>query len=391
MIEENLQDAVKTVNDSSLAYCHYITPNDVGDTGSHQCGFTFSKPCYKLFFKEPGSKGSNKDVFIEIDWQKGLLKSNSRAVYYGTKTRNEYRITRFGRGFEFLKDDYIGSLQIMTKSQGGDYYAYVLSNQDNIEDFMSIFNLDITKGNQLIDKNADILPDIKLENAFNTFISDHYDFPDTIQMAEFARKSFIAAYGYSEEKISAAADKIILQWTEAEYQLFRGLEEKIYRPIFTKPFENCQSLVDFSNTILNRRKSRAGKSLEHHLAEIFKASQLRFEEQVITENNKKPDFIFPDGTCYHNFLFPSEKLTMLGAKTTCKDRWRQVLNEANRIPHKHLFTLQRGVSRNQLQEMKDENLTLVVPKENKNLFLPEFQDDILCLSDFIGMVKEQQS
>ncbi len=391
MIEENLQDAIQLVNDAVFAYCHYITPNDVGATGGHQSGFTFAKSCYKMFFDEPGIKGSNIDVNVEIDWQKGLIKTQSRAIYYGTKTRNEYRLTRYGRGFEFLQDDYIGSLQIMTKNSGGEYYAYVLSDQDNIENFMNVFNLDITVGNQIIDKNVQVSPDNELENSFNSFISSHSTFPDTIVMAEFARKSFISAYGYNDLKISQEADKIILKWTDAEYQLFRGLEEKIYRPIFTKPFENCQSLVDFSNTILNRRKSRAGKSLEHHLAEIFRASKLQFEEQVITENNKKPDFIFPDSSSYHNFLFPSEKLTMLGAKTTCKDRWRQVLNEADRIPHKHLFTLQRGVSRNQLQEMKDENLTLVVPKENKNLFLLEFQNDILSLSDFIGMVKEQQS
>jgi len=192
-------------------------------------------------------------------------------------------------------------------------------------------------------------------------------------------------------KISSEADKIILKWTEAEYKLFRGLEEKIYRPVFTQPFKNCQSLVEFSNSILNRRKSRAGKSLEHHLAEIFKASHLKFEEQVVTEDNKKPDFIFPDGVSYHNFEFPANRLTMLGAKTTCKDRWRQVLNEANRIPQKHLFTLQRGVSRNQMLEMKSEKLTLVVPKENINLFLPEFHSDILSLSDFIGLVRERQN
>lgn len=120
-------------------------------------------------------------------------------------------------------------------------------------------------------------------------------------------------------------------------------------------------------------------------------NNLVFEEQVITENKKKPDFIFPDGHSYHNFMFPSDKLTMLGAKTTCKDRWRQVLNEADRIPNKHLFTLQRGVTRNQLQEMRDEHLTLVVPKHNKSLFLPEFHDSIMCLADFIGMVKERQN
>ena len=40
--------------------------------------------------------------------------------------------------------------------------------------------------------------------------------------------------------------------------------------------------------------------------------------------------------------------------------------------------------------MKDERLTLVVPKDNKKLFLPEFHDNIMCLSDFIVMVRERQ-
>lgn len=391
MIEEFLQEAIQLVQDSQFAYCHYITPNDVGKTGGHQCGFTFAKPCFVLFFDEPGIKGETKDRFIEIDWQNGRLKTNSRAVYYGDKTRNEYRITRFGKGFEFLREDYIGSLQIMTRDLGGQYHGYVLSNQDNIEDFMDVYSLDVTKGNQLIDKSTSVTPDQILKDAFISFINCHVDFPNTVEMASFVRKCVIEAKKYTVQQISTKADDIILEWTDAEYQLFRGLEEKIYQPVFTRPFANCQSLIDFSNSILNRRKTRAGKSLEHNLAEIFTASLLRFEEQVVTENNKKPDFIFPDGASYHNFMFPSDKLTMLGAKTTCKDRWRQVLNEADRIPNKHLFTLQRGVSKNQLQEMKDEHLTLVVPKANKTLFLTEFHDNIMCLSDFILMVRERQS
>ena len=142
---------------------------------------------------------------------------------------------------------------------------------------------------------------------------------------------------------------------------------------------------------LNRRKTRAEKSLEHHLSTIFHASNLKFEEQVVIEGNKKPDSIFPDGVSYHNFEFPADKLTMLGAKTTCKDRWRQVLNEADRIKDKHLFTLQKGVSANQLREMKAEHLTLVVPKENLSDFHPDYRENILCLSDFIGMVRERQA
>ena len=388
MIEEFLDDAIRLVNQSKYAYCHYITPNDVGATGGHQCGFTFAKPCYRMFFDEPGIKGNNKDVFIEISWQ-NIFKTTSRAIYYGTGTRDEYRITRFGRGFEFMNEDYVGSLQIMTKDWNGEYNAYVLSNQDNIENFMASFNLDITKGNQWINV-GEYSPEHILNAEFKSFIDSHNDFPDTKEMATYARESVCKANHYTDKDITNRPDSIILEWASAEFELFGGLEEKIYGSVFAKPFKNCQELINFSNTILNRRKSRAGKSLEHNLSAIFNTFNLHFEEQVITEGNKKPDFIFPDGTSYHNFMFPAEKLTMLGAKTTCKDRWRQVLNEANRIDNKHLFTLQLGVSKNQLKEMKEEKLTLVIPKSNFQYFPIEFRKDILDLKSFILMVKEKQ-
>ncbi|GGK07452.1 type II restriction endonuclease [Parabacteroides faecis] len=74
---------------------------------------------------------------------------------------------------------------------------------------------------------------------------------------------------------------------------------------------------------------------------------------------KKPDFIFPGSKEYHNLLFSNDKLILLGAKTTYKDKWRQIINEADRIPIK---TLQQGISRNQLAEMKKSKVTLVVPQ-----------------------------
>ena len=138
------------------------------------------------------------------------------------------------------------------------------------------------------------------------------------------------------------------------------------------------------------RKSRAGKSLEHHLANIFTRNELLFEEQVITEEKKKPDFVFPNSQCYHNLTFPGELLTVLGAKTTCKDRWRQVLNEADRVDDKYLFTLQQGISSNQLKEMQDYRLHLVVPHKYLKSFPMKYRGVICDLVTFIGMVKERQ-
>ena len=81
---------------------------------------------------------------------------------------------------------------------------------------------------------------------------------------------------------------------------------------------------------------------------------------------------------------------MLGAKTTCKDRWRQVINEADRIEIKHLFTLQPGISKNQLKEMADNGVRLVVPQKNISTFPAEYQSSLSNLSGFIAMVKQKQ-
>lgn len=151
-----------------------------------------------------------------------------------------------------------------------------------------------------------------------------------------------------------------------------------------------KATLKMANEVLNRRKSRAGKSLEHHLASIFTYNDLVFEEQAVTEDNKKPDFLFPNAECYHDILFPTDSLVVLGAKTTCKDRWRQVLTEADRVENKYLFTLQQGISKNQLKEMRDSNLTLVVPEKYISCFPMEYQEHIYNLSNFIQMVKNKQ-
>jgi hypothetical protein len=53
---------------------------------------------------------------------------------------------------------------------------------------------------------------------------------------------------------------------------------------------------------------------------------------------------------------------MIGVKTTCKDRWRQVLSEARRIDLKHLLTLEPAISEAQTDQMRAEGVQLVVPR-----------------------------
>jgi type II restriction enzyme len=147
-----------------------------------------------------------------------------------------------------------------------------------------------------------------------------------------------------------------------------------------------------ANTVLNRRKSRAGKSLEHHLSAIFDGNGLIYKSQAVTEGNKKPDFIFPSQEAYHDFSFPTEKLISLAAKTTCKDRWRQVLNEADRLRGrpKYLYTLQQGISPAQMDEIQEEQVILVVPKAYIGTCPEDRRDRIWTLEKFVSFVKETE-
>ncbi len=389
-MNEILNSAITKVQNAKHAFCRFITANDTGKNGSHQAGFYIPKCAAPLLFDTPGMKGENKDKFVEVKWQDDFI-TESRFIYYGQGTRNEYRITRFGKNFPFFEEDNVGDLLIIAQYTENYYYGFVLQRDQDIDEFFAYFNLSPEMTNQLIDVTQAYTPEIQLEHDIQELISLHNDFPETRQMAQFARDVYNKAHLITDKIICRTPDDLLLKWIDTEYSLFRSFEEKIYAPVYSVPFQNCQELVKFSNIILNRRKSRAGKSLEHHLATIFTAARLEYEEQAVTEDNKKPDFLFPNGEAYHNLLFPADKLVFLGAKTTCKDRWRQVLNEANRIETKYLFTLQQGISKNQLREMKHERLKLVVPAAYRTSFDKEFQPEIETLASFIEMVKVKQS
>ena len=389
-MSEILNQAINKVQSSKAALCKFITPNDTGSTGGHQCGYHISKEAWPMFLESEGVKGSNIDIPVTIKWQ-GDFETQSHFKYYGVGTRNEYRITRFGRGFPFLTDDNVGDLLVLAHIGENYYEAFVLQTDDDIDDFFSHFNLSYDKTNQIIDINQIERPEQRLLTFIKEFVGRYTNFPETRTMALGARTCYNMANNLQTSNIVAKPDEVLLGWIDTEYALFRCMEEKIYSDICTKPFTSIDSFVAMANEVLNRRKSRAGKSLEHHLADIFTQNELLFEEQVVTEENKKPDFVFPNGECYHNLEFPGDLLTVLGAKTTCKDRWRQVLNEADRVPEKFLFTLQQGISSNQLKEMQDYNLKLVVPHKYLTSFPREYRNNISDLSTFIQLVKDRQS
>lgn len=385
-----LNSAIHTVKESEISMSKFITANDVGATGGHQSGFHIHKNSWLLFFNEAGTKGENKDKFITIQWQDDF-ETESRFIYYGVGTRNEYRLTRFGRGFPFLQDDNIGDLLIISKISNDYYKAFVLQTDESIEEFLIALNISNAEINGLIPKQFETTSEEMLINCFQNFIQTlSVDFPPTIELATNARNCYNNSYNITNRIIKQNPDKQILGWLEAEFQLFKTLENDRYSKKIKEPFESVEKLIETANSILNRRKSRAGKSLEHHLAQIFDTFALNYSAQATTEGKKEPDFIFPNEEAYKNSKFEEDKLIMLASKTTCKDRWRQILNEADRIKTKHLFTLQQGISSNQLKEMYKYDVCLVVPRPYLTSFPREFREKILTLDAFVNYVENKQ-
>ncbi len=142
-----------------------------------------------------------------------------------------------------------------------------------------------------------------------------------------------------------------------------------------------------ANSILQRRKTRAGRSLENHVGYVFQQAGLPFEPRVTIEGNKQPDILIPSKEAYDDLNYPAERLFMVGVKRTCKDRWRQVLSEADRIKQKHILTLQPGISSNQLREMGQANIRLIVPKKLHAEYPPDCRSQLLTLEGFVTDIR----
>jgi len=214
-------------------------------------------------------------------------------------------------------------------------------------------------------------------------------FPKTADFSSFARETLLKDVSPIEEP-----DKALIAWLEREELLFKTLEKHIVSERLGQGFgddgKDVDEFVSFSLSVHNRRKSRAGHSFENHLAALFNENSISYSKGQKTERNNKPDFLFPGVAEYHEPEFDENLLTMLGVKTTAKDRWRQVLSEADRIPNKHLITLQPSITENQTEEMRSQNLQLVIPKPIFPTYTDYQQEHLIDLSDFIQLVANCQ-
>ncbi len=140
---DELSVAISAVKAGLYSFCKFISPNDAGTTGAHQAGLYLPKNAYRLIFDTPGIKGQNKERFADLTWSDGQTISCC-FKYYGTGTRNEYRITRLGLSFQ------VDELVIIVKASEEKYLGFKFTDEIIIDLFLREFDLHKEDTNALI-------------------------------------------------------------------------------------------------------------------------------------------------------------------------------------------------------------------------------------------------
>ncbi|MPN00603.1 hypothetical protein SDC9_147799 [bioreactor metagenome] len=142
------------------------------------------------------------------------------------------------------------------------FEAYVLSTVDEINTFLDAYGMNPNDTGKLILKQLRL--SVSVEEQINRFISTlTEEFPASSEMSIAARR--ICEQFQPTDFPIKDPDRVILDYTEMEYKIFRVLELSRYGKMISTGFSSVDEFINTANTVLNRRKSRAGKSLENHL------------------------------------------------------------------------------------------------------------------------------
>lgn len=187
------------------------------------------------------------------------------------------------------------------------------------------------------------------------------DMPTNAQLCEKAAKEYLRSHdsAYIKSNFSNLIDELNKQVYKKylEAQLIEGqhiIEERI-----TSGLENLYEEFDsFFMSVFQSRKSRAGGAFEFIIQELFLRLGYPFSTQVNIEG-AKPDFVLPSDEYFREYPLGSIIFT---AKRTLRERWRQVVTEANKGYGFFLATIDSKVSSSQINQMEKHKVHMVVPE-----------------------------
>lgn len=218
--------------------------------------------------------------------------------------------------------------------------------------------------------------------TIDVFARDYAAMPPTVDLARMAQAAFLKKYGLE------AIDPFAIEYPgDALREISRSIEWDIFReyqrrersvelvrivlgdrPRTYRESDVIRLLIDRLPAIdalmlsaSQQRKSRAGYSYEHHIETMLAGGGIPFEKQVIIEAKKRPDFILPSLTFIDSGKPGAETGLILSAKTTLRERWKQVERERG-ARALYLTTVDENIAGNAIEDMATMGIFLVIPE-----------------------------
>lgn len=362
--------------------------------------------------KKPGAE--IREVYFDIEWPTVGETKQAHLVNYRSKGE-ETHLTGFPK--PPFRDASPASLLLIGRTEGR-YRALVVDSEndeyDVVHDALSL-SPDFRSGvfattavrRDREEKTLSFIEEVIkafFDGTFPELASRYGTMPTTAELAAAARNRYLDENGLESLNPYAMAKP-----GDALRAISRGLEYEIF-----KDYQIKARSIDLARMILGddpgqasiekalravvldfpkidalllsaaqQRKSRAGYSFEHHIEAMLADGAVPFEKQVVLEAKKRPDFILPSKALYSDPARHHDEALVLSAKTTLRERWKQVGGEM-RDCDLYLATVDENIAGNAIVDMASQGIRLVVPESLKNSDTTEYkaQASVLSFKDF---------
>lgn len=208
--------------------------------------------------------------------------------------------------------------------------------------------------------------------------------PSNEQLCERAVTEVLSGKG--ADFVKANFSELMEMVNRHVYGDYLKAQSQVGSPLLRERFEHGTShlfedLDEFFMSIFQSRKSRAGGAFEFMIRTMFKHLGYPFSEQINIDG-ATPDFVLPSE---ERFRRQPLDCIIFTAKRTLRERWRQVVTEANKGYAFFLATIDEKVSKNQIEQMAKHKVFLVVPRSIKQTNLVYAKSyNVLSFEDFFA-------
>lgn len=233
-----------------------------------------------------------------------------------------------------------------------------------------------------VDQIAELID--RLRHAVNSgtleaFIRDVTTLPAPEALARAAQKAWLRETGLESLdpfSMPSPGDALMRISRDIEFGIFREHElrrraAEVVRVLTTTSTDPVIAAVrGFSEldgiflSASQQRKTRAGRSFEQHIARMLRDGGIRFSEQAVL-GGRRPDFVLPDVKTLSRSDRDYADAAVLSAKTTLRERWKQVRHETFNC-EVFLGTVDDRVPGHVIGALAEQGIRLVVPESLKS-------------------------